>query len=518
MGDSFFNHDISDVSGKRLAATNYIYQTTYYETDTGLLYKIVLDGSGNRIWALIGQVSAVDINLYVNNQTGSDSNPGTSAEPLLTLAEALRRLPPAWSKAAAIHLAVTGVDYALAPDPISTEANLSYGRAVGPNASGLVIFGGYTDEVGTFTAQGGSTNDNIVTTLNLTLDQLIGASCKSTSGANNGKAVPIRGNSAGPGSTINLQASPGTINVADSFVVQRPSVTIAASAGATAFNVYGPGVPEEDLTLVGVKMVAPAGCFFRIVGARIQHDTCEWDSTAKTHFIFHGRLEGGLALLESPGLDPLRASAAMYLKGTSGSNNWTAALNGMIGGHITTNLIGIATQQGGQFLPLSLECLAAPVRIAGDGSSVAPTSQGWGSATNPGRIRNNSSQGGDGLFVAGTGRIIVGGQINLDVFGCTRDGVRVDTGGQLTCTAPGGGAAGLRTTGAANGGFGMNVRNGGKAFIGTDALTVTNPLAGAGSAAATQVALDSVAVPGGWADVLAGPQSNARLSLVAATD
>ena len=66
MGDSFFTHDISDLSANRLAASNYIYKTTYYETDTQLIFQIALDGAGNRIWVSIGPPGPLPVEIVVS--------------------------------------------------------------------------------------------------------------------------------------------------------------------------------------------------------------------------------------------------------------------------------------------------------------------------------------------------------------------------------------------------------------------------------------------------------------------
>ena len=465
-------------------------------------------------------VAESDIDIYVDSLAGSDTNPGTLASPLLTLGEAEKRLAVEWEGNARINLIVGAgqPDYTLDPNPATGEVTLQYGRAVGPLGTPLVIravdaLGNtvYADQLGVVTATANDATGNSVTSATIVaVDSQIGASLVRLSGVGSpvGTAVPIRGND-GAG-VINAQVSIGAVAIGDTFAVQRPAAVIRATGG-TAFNLYGPDVPEFDLALVSVKLVCPAGSFFRLVGARVQCDTCEWSGQA-THFIFHGRLEGGLnGPTLAPGLDAKRAAAACLLRGTAGTQLWTAAIYGLIGGHLTLVTCGIVAQQGGSYQPRSLEASGGGIRIAGGGNSIAPVPS-WGSSTNPARIRTNASLGGHGLFVAGGGIVTCGGPINLDVFACTGDGVRVETNGVLNAAQPGG-TSGLRTTGANNTGFGLNARNGGRAFVGSDANTPPQ-LAGT----AGQVGLDSVNVPGGWGAVLVAPQSNDRMSLVATAD
>jgi len=98
--------------------------------------------------------------------------------------------------------------------------------------------------------------------------------------------------------------------------------------------------------------------------------------------------------------------------------------------------------------------------------------------------------------------------INLDIFGCNRDGIRLDMGSTATFGPPGA-DAGLVTTGIRNGGFGMNVRNASRALIGRDAAV--NGLTGSHG----DVTLDDdESLASNWSDVRRSPLSNAGMSLV----
>lgn len=102
--------------------------------------------------------------------------------------------------------------------------------------------------------------------------------------------------------------------------------------------------------------------------------------------------------------------------------------------------------------------------------------------------------------------------INLDIYGCNRDAIRLDM-GALASFGPPNGLTGLVTTGANNGVFGMNVRNASHALVGSD-----TDLHGANHSATVvtnDVALDDVAQPGGWVAVTpTNPPVGNRLSSV----
>lgn len=142
---------------------------------------------------------------------------------------------------------------------------------------------------------------------------------------------------------------------------------------------------------------------------------------------------------------------------------------------------------------------------------------GWGTASNKARIRNVANipggDPGDGLRVSDGGSIGSLAPLHLDIYGCGCDGIHLDR-GSVGSFGPLGGNAGLVTTVGKNGRFGMNVRNGSRAFVGADAAIAAipggpaRPLNGGDG----QVALDDVR--SGWDVVLSNPWSNERLSLV----
>jgi hypothetical protein len=342
-----------------------------------------------------------------------------------------------------------------------------------------------------------------------------------------GTAVLVRGNSPGPNSTILLQRAIGRIDSGNTFAVQRPAVTLRpdppphypspAEAGQ-ALNLTSHDARSPNLKLIGIKFAPFEGRSLNLLNVRAQCDTCEFllqsSSSRSTTCSIHtnSRIQGGIEF------DLLRAQAGVYIHSNGPSNIVWAVRDSVLGGHLTFDQISVRASQGGVFVPKSLEARAAPIQILAGGSALAEI-EGWGTAANKARIRNvatstrSGQPDGDGL------RVFNGGvlnsplaPINLDIYGCNRDAIRLDMGSSASFGLPSG-PTGLVTTGANNAMFGMNVRNASRALVGSDtdlhgqnhsATVVTN-----------DVALDDIAQPGGWRAVTAAsPPVGNRLSSV----
>ena len=432
-----------------------------------------------------------DILIHVDNRSGSDNHDGIH-QPVETADKAFSLLPPSWHGSAEIIFAVTDIPY-----PIRKSA-VYFGTPIGPDASSLVIRGGYLrdGDFGEVTATAVSGGDEVATDLNMRADQLIGKvltrlSRLSPEGSPVGTAISIRGNSPGPNSRIFLQRTMGRIAAGDTFAVQRPAVTLApdppphypspAEAGQ-ALNLTSHDGRSPNLKLVGITFAPFEGRGLNLLNVRAQCDTCEFlfkrtsDRDPKsTIFYLHtdARIQGGVEG------DPERASAGAYIHSDHAANIVWAVRGGVLGGHLTFDKITVRASQGGVFVPKSLEAREAPIQILAGGSAIAEPQKegnvvvgGWGTAFNKARIRNVA---GDGL------RLFNGGSMNspgspthLDIFGCSGDGIRLDMDSTASFGLPGG-PAGLVTTGGNNGGFGMNVRNASRALVGSDAATASVP-------------------------------------------
>lgn len=483
-----------------------------------------------------------DVFIYVDNIRGKDNKPGTQNNPLETADEAFRRLPTSWHKRAEIIFSPTGIDY-----PIVTDA-VYFGAPIGPEASSLIIRGGYVERL-RVTATGG-TRDEIAAApgTDIPADDLIGKVLTRLSPAGDpiGPPVLIRGNSearAATGWSILLQRSlDAPARSGEIFSIQQPAVKLvpnplpagAAPAPGQALTMISHDGRSPNLRLIGLEIAPVRGVGLNLINVRAMCDTCEFHlrryvpppparATAATLFVHtDARLQGGSEVATE-----VRAQAGVYIHSDHLDNAVWAIRAGVLAGHLTFQNINIRASQGGVFVPKSLEALNSPVRIMAGGSALAEIG-GWGTYANKARIRNVTGADPDGLRVSNGGWIQSPlAPIHLDVFGCQRDGIHLDGGSSASFGQPAG-ECGLVTSGAPNVRFGMNVRNASRALIGSDAASATvpgvtgpTPLTGA---AGRQVAIDgriapdgSVvgAIPGGWsASELSGPGYFSAGSLV----
>jgi len=108
-----------------------------------------------------------NIQIYVDPHGHNDNNnSGSQSNPVQTADKAFSLLPPSWRGSAEIIFA-PGV-YTIETDAIFC------GTPIGPKASPLVIRGPYED-LFTITAQAGSNENTVVTTLDVPVDELVGA-------------------------------------------------------------------------------------------------------------------------------------------------------------------------------------------------------------------------------------------------------------------------------------------------------------------------------------------------------
>jgi hypothetical protein len=488
-----------------------------------------------------------DVLIYVDNRRGDNNNDGTEPDPhgihgpVATADKAFSLLPPSWHGRAEIIFATTEIDYPIA------SSSVYFGMPIGPDASSLVLQGGYKDEL-VVTARASSLGDQVFTSTRTAIaDHLIGAVLRrqsTTGGSALGPVVSIRGNSAGDNSTIFLQRNIGPISAGETFVVQRPAVTLRPDPPPHLPN---PPVPGQALTLtshdgrspnlklVGIKMELTGGRGLNLINIRALCDTCDFSlqrssgpepKSATLYIHTNSRIQGGT---EEP--DDLRAQAGVYIHSDQPTNVVWAVRGGILAGHLTFETITVRVSQGGTFIPKSLEARGAGIRVMAGGAALAEGRGGWGTTSNKGRIRDVTDipeDPGDGLRLSNGGSInSPAGPINLDVYGCSRDGIHVDSGSSASFGPPGG-DAGLVTSQTANRRFGMNIRNGSRGLVGGDAATAVVPPDLATPKPLTgdfgrQVALDGRveggaivgAIEGGWGAVTAtSPPLGNRLSSV----
>lgn len=457
-----------------------------------------------------------NIQIYVDNINGLDdpTRRGSRLDPVQTADRAFSLLPPFWRGAAEIIFAVTS-------EPkyeINTD-RISLGIPSGTEGMPLVLRGGYKDlfTVTASVADSADLRDHIVTTADHPVeDDLIGAVLTRLSGTGSpvGTAVSIRGNTSGSAMKILLQQSIGAVAAGDRFAVQRPAVILRPTK---TLNLTSHDGRSPNCTFVGIKFAPKPGVDLNLLNIRVHCDTCEFEFQSGNGFVHtNARINGGIELENlSPNLDRKRAAAGVYVHSNEQARLFSAVRGGILGGHLTFKDITVRVSQGGVFVPRTLEALRAPIHILAGGSALGqpvprtgPLS--WGTETNKARIRNVTGEDGDGLRIFNGGTLnSPAGPIHLDIFGCGRDGIRLDMGSTASFGAPGS-DAGLVTTGPKNHAFGMNVRNASRALIGNDvppdALT---GLLG-------DVTLDDEPRRREWRNVLNTPLANTGLSLVRA--
>jgi len=450
------------------------------------------------------------IEIYVDPHGHNDgNNAGNQQNPVQTADKAFSMLPPSWRGSAEIIFAEG--EYSIASDAISI------GMPIGPEASPLVIRGPYKD-LFTITAQAGSNENTVVTTLDIRADDLVGAVLTRLT-AGSPAAVSIRGNTAGPRVEISLQQPMAGVGAGNTFVIQRPAVTLKPTR---TLNLTSHDGRSPNLSLIGIKFEPVPGAGLNLLNVRAHCDTCEFSlhkSTDADPQVFptlyvhtNARIHGGLELPDlSPGL-PSRKQAGAYIHSDNPQNVVWSVRGSVLGGHLTFRNITVRVSQGGVLAPHSLEALSAPIQILTAGSALAQrnadTGQtGWGTEENKARIRNVA---GDGLRVFNGGAVNSGlGPIHLDISGCTGDGIRLDMGSTASFGAPGG-KDGLVSRGGSNGRFGMNVCNASRALIGSDDRELRGPK---GGDAFADVTLENERTRRRWRDVTL-PLFNEGMSLV----
>jgi hypothetical protein len=410
--------------------------------------------------------------IYVDNRrtdpddrdfSGPDLN-GNRVCHVATADAAFRKLPAVWHGSAEIRFMNPG-EY-----PVYTDA-VYLGTPIGPNAKSLVIRGGYDEQLVVDTK---NTGDDVITRSTLLEDSVIGAVLTGSDGT----AISIRGATPGdPFSTIHLQQTMPTVK---NYVVHRPAVTLVPKLDPALYPRQAWWLTSHDgsqsnLTLIGIKIAPDPGIRVTFYNVRALCDTCGFSLTGNggiaAYLYLNSWIYGGNDLLTDP-----RRRAGVYIHSADPSSLINVYYGSVLGGHLTLQDITVQVALGGEFHPKSLEAKNAPIQILAGGRAVGP----WGTPSNPARIRNvarvTSPAGhtttGDGLLVANGGSIASPSDaINLNIFGCGRDGIRVDNGSSASFGKPGG-ATGLGSSApngtGPDGGFGMNVRNGSRALVGSD--------------------------------------------------
>jgi hypothetical protein len=458
------------------------------------------------------------IQIYVDNVDGNDhpETAGDQRHPVRTADKAFSLLPDHWTGQAEII-------FVPRPSPYDINTDSIYlGTPVGSEASALVIRAdGYPySRIREVTATGGDAH-RIIFDGAVAAESLLGnaVSRLNAAGEVTGPAVSIRGNSAGPtGATIDLQRSfAAPVRVGERFAIEGPRVTLRP---LRTLNISSHDGRALNLTLIGIEIAPLPGAGLNFLNVRALCDTCAFHlqtvlpptGGTVTPVIFNvhtnSRIQGGVEE------HPTRGQAGVLIRSNDPANIVRAVRGGVFGGHLTFDNVTVQVSQGGWFVPRTLEARAAPIQILTGGSALAELSRelgvsytGWGTPENKARIRNVSN--GDGLRISNGGSVNSPlGPINLEVYGCSRDGIRLDSGGwgffgprDTRGTID----TGLASRSPKNAVFGMNICNAARVVVGRD--TSLEGRAG-------QVALDSVVIDLGWETIRSSGVRESAGSLV----
>lgn len=184
------------------------------------------------------------LDLWVDDDTGSDENPGTEQLPLATLTEAVSRVPDHVKSPVVIHLLPhTGAGYAWAP---------ILGKVMSDNL--WIVGEGFTELLTTQTATAGTGSNAVVDpTGGFTIDVYVGKTIEILSGAAAGTRRLIKSNTADtfvPSSPFSPAPADG-----DSYRVVEPSVYVTLDSSlpntVLAENCLGsvilPNIPDDGL-------------------------------------------------------------------------------------------------------------------------------------------------------------------------------------------------------------------------------------------------------------------------------
>lgn len=244
--------------------------TLYYAFDAKLYYLCVLtDGVNTRGWITIGGPQATNLDLYVNQSTGNDNNPGTLALPLATIpAAVLRANAVGWT--GYCHINISADTYVLA-----ATSSIVADVPMAVNGEPMVLVGTMIDSgigqrvVSASTAGSGVTFATVTDSVGgLTVNAFAGMFLRYTSGTQAGKRYVIKSNSASVFTLCGTQSVPANN---DTFVVEKPGTVIRTAnnvlnvsfcqIGAQAINFDGQGSASANLNLRAAQL-HHSSCWF----------------------------------------------------------------------------------------------------------------------------------------------------------------------------------------------------------------------------------------------------------------
>ncbi len=227
-----------------------------------------------------------NVAIYVAT-TGNDNNRGTLASPILTIHEAVNRIPMAWKKRCDIFLGA-GVFPA---ENLRAQIGSRLGATNGDLGGTLHFIGEVTDLLGTLVATYASVTQIGDETLTMVPNEYRGKHLEILTGANAGEKRLIIGNDEvlfSFNSTFD-----NSLEVGDQFRIIEPASEIAFS-GFCGFGAKG-----DIIDFTNIKMTATYFSFILFIGVWLKTETCEFNLDGGSYF----QMTSGSFLTDGPSLD-----------------------------------------------------------------------------------------------------------------------------------------------------------------------------------------------------------------------
>jgi hypothetical protein len=362
--------------------------------------------------------------FYVNNQSGNDANPGTLAQPKLTVASAIIAAPPA----STISVAATGINY--------TEGNITINKAltftstggtpvfvnadlivtVNTTFSGPYQFKDLTLTAGAVTGASNLTFSGNVTRTAGTVDSQINFTAGAKNFTYNGGAaitsgfeLPAAANTTNFGNLTTVGATPLTLNESKTMngvLTTANTLAIGAANTLTIVGTSGAHVIAGNVTGGTMAFVINADANVTVTGNFNLPNITASKTTANVHIV-NLLTNTTIGNISASGNASVLADAAVTL----GALTNTGA--GQISGDAATTVGAVSNTSTGNVELFQASAAAATV------ASVSNTGAGYVLLNNPAGINlivtGSITQSGNGFVnvtpIAGAGTVAIGGTV-----------------------------------------------------------------------------------------------------------
>jgi hypothetical protein len=240
----------------------------------------------------------LNVDLFVNATTGSDSNPGTLALPLQTWDGVFATMPPQYTGYCRVHWAAGDYFVQSPVGPPSPLKRDTLPRCMGPTGQPVAFIGAVQSIAGapgvrtvTNVTSGWQIEDN---TMTLAPRAAVGAHIRVISGFNTGWRIMIKANDA---THLELVSGNAFLSNGDQFVIEAPASNIHAPGGIAGWDIQGCGNGQNtaDLTIVDMAFLGNGAgprfvrCSLASAGSLLQYGSTFvngiFDSSTMTTFI-----------------------------------------------------------------------------------------------------------------------------------------------------------------------------------------------------------------------------------------